>query len=114
MNEDRITTLKNENIVWALYLLFAIAGTHANNLEIEDIKNKNQKNRKKYKTINIIILIIALFIYLYFVNLTFNRYKRKNKKEDLLSLIASTLVLIAGIILLYVEITGDEVVPNEV
>ncbi len=32
----------------------------------------------------------------------------------MLSLIASTLILIAGLILLYVELTGDEVVPNEV
>ncbi len=114
MNDERITTLKSENIVWILYILFAIAGIKANNLEIEDIKMKNNKNKRKYKTINIVILIIALFIYLYFINLTYNRYKKKNKKEDLLSLIASSLILIAGLILLYVELTGDEVVPNEV
>lgn len=114
MNEDRITTLKNENIVWTLYFLFAIAGTHANNLEIEDINNNNNNNKKKYKTINIVILIIALFIYIYFLNLTYKRYQNKRNKENLLTLIASTLVLIAGIILLYVEATGDEITPNEV
>ncbi len=83
MNDERITTLKNENIVWILYILFAIAGIKANNLEIEDIKMKNNKNKRKYKTINIVILIIALFIYLYFINLTYNRYKKNNKKEKI-------------------------------
>jgi len=50
MNDERITTLKSENIVWILYILFAIAGIKANNLEIEDIKMKNNKNkREKYR-----------------------------------------------------------------
>lgn len=114
MEEDRITTLKNENIVWALYILFAILGTHANNLEIEDIKEHNNKNRKKYKTINVIILVIALLIYIYFINLTYKRYNKKNTKENLLTLIASSLIFIAGVILLYVELTGDEITPNEI
>lgn len=114
MNENRETTLKNENIVWLLYLCFAIAGIHSNNLELEDIKNHNDNNKKKYKTINVIILIIALFIYIYFINLTYKRYNKNHKKEDLLTSIAATLVFIAGLIFLYVELTGDEVVPNEV
>lgn len=113
MNENRITTLKNENIVWVLYVLFAIAGIHANNLEIEDIKNDNDNNKKKYKTINIIIFAISIFIYIYFINLIYKRYKRNQKKENLLTLIATIMIFIAGIILFYVEITGDEVVPNE-
>ncbi|MDE6292288.1 MAG: hypothetical protein K2L98_01250, partial [Bacilli bacterium] len=63
--------------------------------------------------LNIIVFIIGFFIYIYFLDLIYQRYKRNQKKENLLTLIATTLILIAGIILLYVEVTGDEVVPNE-
>ena len=114
MTEDRETILKNENIIWILYFIFAIAGIYANNLELEDINKKNNNNKKKYKTINVIILFIALFIYIYFINLSYKRYQQKHQKGDLLNSIAATLVFIAGLLFLYVELTSDEVVPNEV
>lgn len=114
MNENKETTLKNENIVWLLYGIFAIFGIYSNNLQLEDLRNNNDNNKKKSKTINIIILIIAIFIYLYFINLTYKRYNNDPKKENLLSSIATTLVFIAGLIFLYLEIYGEEVVPNEV
>lgn len=114
MMENKETTLKNENIVWLIYGIFAIAGIYSNNLEIEDLKNNSNKNKRKYKTINVIILIIALFIYLYFINLTYKRYNNSHKKDDLLSAIGTTLIFIAGLIFLYLELYSDEVVPNEV
>lgn len=49
MNEDREKTLSVENIVWIIYALFAVGGIIANNLEIEDIKNRSQKNKKNIK-----------------------------------------------------------------
>lgn len=113
MKENRITTLKNENIIWIIYVLFAIAGIYANNLEIEDIKNNNEKNKKKYKSINIIIFLISIIIYIYFINLLYNRYKNDHKRSNFLSLIGSILIFIGGLLFLYVEITDEEVVPNE-
>lgn len=113
MRENKITTLKNENIIWIIYVLFAIAGVYANNLEIEDIKNNNEKNKKKYKSINIAIFFIAIIIYIYFINLVYNRYKNNPKRTNLLTLIGSVLIFIGGLLFLYVEVTDDEIVPNE-
>ena len=113
MSEDRVKTLSVENLVWIIYAIFAIAGIHANNLEIEYIKNRSQKNKRKYKLINIIILLIAIIINIYFLNIIYNRYKNSKNKTNFLTLLASLMIFIAGLTLLYVEITGDEVVPNE-
>lgn len=113
MSEDREKTLSIENIVWITYCLFAVGGIIANNLEIEDIRNGNQKNKKKYKLINVIILLLASIINFYFLNIIYNRYKKSKKRENFLTLLASLLIFIAGLILLFVELTGDEVVPNE-
>ncbi len=113
MNEDREKILKNENTIWFIYVLFAIAGIYANNLEIEDFRNKSERNKKRYKTINIIIIIIALLINIYFINLTYHRYNRTRKTTDFLISFAATLVLIANIIFFFVEISSDEIIPND-
>ncbi len=113
MNEDREKILKNENTIWFIYVLFAIAGIYANNLEIDDLRNNSNKNKKKYKSINIIIIIIAIFINIYFINLTYRRYNQTRKKINLLNLVAVTFILIASIIFFFVEVSSDEIVPNE-
>lgn len=113
MNEDQEKILNVENIVWIIYSLFAVGGIIANNLEIEDIKNRNQKNRKKYKTINIIIFLIASVINFFFLNIIYNRYKKTKNKNNFLTLLASFMIFISSLILLYVEITGEEIIPNE-
>lgn len=114
MDEERIETLKRENIIWIAYVLFAFFGIKANNLEIEDIQNHNTNNKKQYKSINIIILLIAILIYIYFINLTYKRYKKDGRLVDGLQAIGATLVLIAGVLFLYAEIHADDVVPNEI
>lgn len=114
MNAERIETLRKENLVWITYIIFAYFGIKANNLEIDDILNNNQKNKKEYKTINIIIILVSLIIYIYFINLTYKRYEKTHKSIDGIQALASTLILISGLLLLYAEIHGDDIVPNEI
>lgn len=114
MNNERVNTLKRENLIWIIYVIFAYFGIKANNLEMEDIANNNDKNRRIYKTINVLIFIVSIGIYLYFINLTYKRYEQNKRKIDGLQLVGSILVLIAGFIFLYAEIYGDDVVPNEI
>ncbi len=113
MNEDRIETLKRENIIWIIYVFFAYFGIKANNLEMQDILNNSENNKKQYKSINVIILLIALGIYIYFIDLTYKRYRKSGRLVDGLQALGATLVLIAGFLFLYAEIHGDDVVPNE-
>lgn len=112
---NKITILKNENIIWLIYAFFVIFGIYANNLEIEDIKTNSKKNSKKYKTINIIMLILFVIIYFYFINITYNNYKKKQTRANTYLLIGSILVFIAGILYLLSElISNDAITPNEI
>lgn len=109
---DRITILKRENIIWIIYVIFAIYGIKANNLEIKDLENNNNNNYRKYKNINIVIIIISILIYIYFVNITYSYYKQEHTKARILTFIASFLILIAGILFLITELISDDDVPN--
>lgn len=111
---SRDTILRNENIIWIIYVILAIIGIYANNLEIDDIKNNSNKNKNKYKGINIIVLITVIIVYIYFVYITFSYIKKKKSLHNLLLFIGSILVLISGILFLIVEIISDDVIiPNE-
>lgn len=109
---DRITILKRENLIWIIYVIFAIFGIRANNLEIEDLKNGNNNNRQQYRTINISIIIISLIIYIYFISITYGYYKERRIKATVYGLIGSILIFIAGTLFLLAELSFDEENPN--
>lgn len=111
---DRTRVLKNENIIWMIYVLFAILGIKANNLELEDIKNNSSKNKRKYKRINIFIFSIVIIIYIYFIYVTTTNLKQKKTKMAFLVFIGSILILISGILFLIAELNDEDVIiPNE-
>lgn len=115
-NNKRSRFLRIENLIWLIYIGFAIFGIMANNLEIDDINEDSHKNQKKYKGINIIIFSIAIIIYLFFFTTSFNNYQEKKNRRNLFILTGSTLVLIAGILFLLAELSSTEdnaIVPNE-
>lgn len=116
MNTDeRERILRNENIIWLIYAAFAFFGIHANNLELEDLRNNSDEHRRTFKTINIIIFTIALFIYIYFINITIKNYQKKKSRNNLFVLIGSFLILIAGTLFLLAELNADDetIIPNE-
>ncbi len=114
-DQERIDVLKRENIIWVIYILFAIFGTKANNLELADLYNGNNKNEKKYRTINIIIFIVAVFIYIYFTTLAYKVYQKNKKTTTFMVFVGSFLILIGGILFLIAEILDSEaMVPDEI
>ena len=102
MNQkDKILkTIQIENYVWILYLILIGLSFYANYEE------------EKYRCLNIIIFSIALLVYLYFF---YDNYKNVMERDintscskafyDDLNLLASTLILIAGAIFLYIAIS---------
>ncbi len=112
MDTERINLLKAENVVWLIYVFFAIYGIKANNLEIEDIKSGNENHRKEYKTINIIIILISICIYLFFIYNIYKRYQKKHNPDDVIIAFGSFLILIAAILFLFVEWRNSDIVPN--
>ncbi len=103
-----------EDWIWIIYLFLASFALIANFFEKDYLLNGNKVSKKAFKTINIAIFIIVFFIYLYFVLLTYSRFKEKEEHMSIKSMIitnanfiAACLFLIGGIIYLLTEIASD-------
>ncbi len=114
MNQkDKILkTIQIENYVWILYLILIGLSFYANYEEEKYFKYDDLRAKEKYRCLNIIIFSIALLVYLYFF---YDNYKTVMERDintscskafyDDLNLLASTLILIAGAIFLYIAIS---------
>ena len=67
---EKLQQLKNEDLIWIIYIFISISAIFSNKYEKESLVFKSKESYKKYKTINVCIFTIALFIYLYFLELT--------------------------------------------
>lgn len=112
----KLQRLNTEDFIWVIYFFIALFAIISDVYERKFLVNQDYKSQKIYKTINITIFIVALFIYVYFVLINYEDIKELKtnvtKKEVLnqhLSLIAALLFLVAGVINLYVELTGDAI-----
>ena len=103
-----------EDWIWIIYLFLASFALIANFFEKDYLINGNKTSKKTFKTINIAIFIVVFFIYLYFVLLTYSRFKERENHTSIKSMIvtnanfiAATLFLIGGIIYIFTEIISD-------
>lgn len=113
--EEILKKIKTENYVWIIYFILIGLCLYANTFEKNYVLYNDQKSKETYRKITIFIFAVALIIYLYFF---FDNYKDvKNlkptdskRKKDLneLSLLGSTLILIAGLIFIYITIVDTE------
>ncbi len=114
-HEKRIKQIETENKIWIIYLIIIALSYYANYFEKNYFETKNTESKNKYRKINTLIFTILLIIYLYFEKEAYSSLNDKNKKSkkrqnyDLLIFIASTLVLISGIIFLYIIITDEDI-----
>lgn len=102
-NSKRLKQIENENLIWIIYLFIIFFSFYANKLEKDYFINRNISSKNKYRTINTIIFITLVIIYSYFEKDALETYNNKDKLSKL-SLIATTLVLISGLLFLYIII----------
>lgn len=113
--EEILKKIKTENYVWIIYFILIGLCLYGNTFEKNYVLYNDQRSKETYRKITIFIFTVALIIYLYFF---FDNYKDvKNlkptdskRKKDLneLSLLGSTLILIAGLIFIYIAIVDTE------
>ena len=113
---ERLKEIRNEDIIWVIYIGIIILSFYSNNIEKKYFFTKNEDLKKKYKDIIIFIFVILVIVYFYFAYDSYKSVKslRKTdtkKKCDLtnLSFVASVLVLISGIIFLYIAIEDENI-----
>lgn len=115
---ERIKKINIENNIWIIYLLIIGLSYYANYYEKDYFQNNNNNSKKKYQKINTIIFSILLVIYTYFEKDALDSFLKKNKSKkqetyDKLILIATTAVLISGIIFLCI-IINDKNIDTEI
>lgn len=104
-----------EDWIWITYLFLSAVALVSNFFEKDYLLNRNKTSKKAFKTINIAVFIIVFFIYLYFVLLTYSRFKERQQQTTIKSMIvtnanfiAASLFLIGGILYLFTEIIRDD------
>ncbi len=115
--QDKNEILKKidiENFIWCIYIALILLSIYSNSFEKEYYLYNNQKAKKEYRKLNIFIFSIAVIVYFYFFQDSLNSIKNQKdnnpqKKEfNELNFIASTLILIGGLILIYIAIFDKE------
>ena len=98
---EKLKELSIENMIWIIYIFISIFAIISNYFEQKYYNFHIFSDRKKQRYINLAIFTVAIIIYLYFL---YNNIKHiKDNNYSFLSIFASTLFLIGGIIILYVE-----------
>lgn len=117
MNEKikRLEDIKIENNIWLLYLIIIGFSYWSNEYEKKYFIYNDQKAKEIYRIMTIIIFTVVVIVYFYFANDAINNVKNlktwdDKKKVNLTNLnaLASSLILIAGLIFLYIAIVDTE------
>lgn len=111
--ENRLKDIKIEELIWIIYLGIIFLSFYSNNLEKDYFVNNNEESKEKYRKIMILIFSILVIVYLYFFKDSYDDIKEINncdedkRKKVIISFIASTLILISGILFLYLAINDE-------
>lgn len=117
MNEKmkRLNDIKIENNIWLLYLIIIGISYWSNEYEKKYFIYNDQKAKEIYRIMTIIIFTTVAIVYFYFANDAINNVKNlkpwdDKKKVNLTNLnaLASSLILIAGLIFLYIAVVDTE------
>ena len=113
---NRLKDLRNEEIIWIIYIGIIILSFYSNSLEKKYFINKDIKSKEKYREIMILIFSILIVVYLYFLKDAYDDFKNlkptdspHHKKLVTLSLIASLLIAISGFIFLYIALNDENI-----
>lgn len=117
MNENakRIKQINTENFIWIIYFFIIGLCLYGNYYEKNYFLTGLESSKNNYRKIIIIVFVIAVIIYIYFFIDNYRDVKslkitdsQKKKTLNNLSLLASTLVLLSGLIYLYIIINDTE------
>ena len=104
--DDKLKQINIENIIIYIYFILLLLYLYANKIEVNYLNNQNYQDKENYRTILFIVFGINLIITLYY---TIESFKELNTNQDEnikylkeLSALASLLILIASIIILYI------------
>ncbi|MBE6149373.1 MAG: hypothetical protein E7170_01455 [Firmicutes bacterium] len=114
--KDKLKQLRNEDIIWIIYIGIIIMSWYSNTLERKYFIYNDQISKEKYRKIMIFIFSILIVVYLYFLKDSFEDLKKlkctdlDNKKVlTYLSFLGSLFIFLSGVIFLYIAIKDEEI-----
>lgn len=114
--DKKLKELKTEEFIWIIYIGIIFLSFYSNKLEKNYFLYNDTKSKEQYRNVMIIIFSILILVYYYFFKDSYEDFKNlniydSNKKRNLvsLSLIASTLILISGVIFLYIAYNDENI-----
>lgn len=112
--KKRLELINTENNIWILYLVIIGLSFYANEKEKNYFLTNNNQDKNTYRIINAIIFIILIGVYIYFEKEAINSLNNKQKTTkqqqlDILSFIATSAVLLSGIIFLYIILIDEDI-----
>jgi len=115
--EERLKKIDIENNIWIIYLGIIFLSFLANSYEKDYFINKNNSSKKTYRELNIFIFTLLIIVYSYFELDSLKSFLNTNKnkeqaKLDNLSFLATTFVLLSGIIFLYILIEDKNLIEE--
>lgn len=113
---DKLEDIKEENIIWIIYILIIILSYYANSKEKNYILYNDNNSKYQYQYLMILIFSILVIIYYHFTNSSYKDILKLNNKDSNkkiiltnASFIASFLVLISGIIFLAIAVLDENI-----
>lgn len=117
---NRLREIKIEDFIWLIYIGIIFFSWFANSLERKYFINRDNDSREKYRTVMTGIFIVLVIVYFYFLKESYEDLRElkttdseKKKRLTWLSFIASLLIFISGIVILYI-IISDEFIEVEI
>ena len=112
---SKLKQIKNENIIWFIYIGIILLSWQANFFETNYYVNKDLESKKKYRIIMILIFSILLIVYYYFLKSSYDDVKKITNTDSLKKKIliygaylGSLFIFISGIIFLLIAISDEE------
>ena len=110
---SRLKQIKIENFIFIIYFGIILLSLYTNKIEKKYLIYRDENDKVKYRRLLILIFVIAVIVYAYYF---YDSYKSVNEvsqnsevnRFNRLSFIASTLVLISGLIFLYIAYSDKD------
>ena len=108
--QKHIKGLNLENIIWFVYIFLVSLNIISNKYEYDHVVTGNTEYRNIFRSINLFVVIVGIWIYTYFLIQNLNQtHDNKNPKKvhlNNVSVIASLVFFIGGILNIYLALNG--------
>lgn len=111
---SRLKQIKIENFIFIIYFGIILLSLYSNRIEKKYLIYKDERDKERYRQLLILIFVIAVIVYIYYFYDAHKSSKEISINPEVnnfnkLSLIASTLVLISGLIFLYIAYSDKDI-----